>query len=98
MADLFDSQYPSDPGYKQTATAKDAAEAMKPRAALLREQVYEILRRCPCTADEVAATLKESVLSIRPRLSELNAAKRIVDTGHRRKNKSGRTAAVWRVL
>lgn len=49
------------------------------------------------TADECARHLSESVLSIRPRFSELLRANRIEDTGERRKNASGRNATVWKI-
>lgn len=49
------------------------------------------------TADEVAQRLNLSVLSVRPRVSELNKFGWIVKTGERRKNASGMSAAVWRV-
>jgi predicted ArsR family transcriptional regulator len=49
------------------------------------------------TADEVAKDLNLSVLSVRPRVSELNRTGKIEQTGGRRKNDSGMTATVWRV-
>jgi predicted ArsR family transcriptional regulator len=48
------------------------------------------------TADEAASELGESILAIRPRLSELVALGKIEDSGLRRKNASGMTATVWR--
>lgn len=48
------------------------------------------------TTDECASLLEESVLSIRPRFSELRALGQITDTGDRRLNDSGRRAIVWR--
>jgi hypothetical protein len=49
------------------------------------------------TADEIAKDLNFSVLSVRPRVSELNRTGKIKQTGARRKNESGMTATVWRV-
>lgn len=100
--DLFggrsaDDRYPSAPGYKIAGTSKDAAHAIAPRANTLRAAVLRRLLRSPATADECATSLAESVLSIRPRLSELREAAAIEDTGERRKNQSGRPAAVWRI-
>jgi hypothetical protein len=68
-------------------------------ASLLRQQCLNVLGRHPggLTADEVAAALGESVLSIRPRMSELRRLGEIADTGDRRRNASGHTAAVWLV-
>jgi hypothetical protein len=48
------------------------------------------------TADEIAAQLGCSILSVRPRVSELNVGGEIEQTGARRKNASGMTATVWR--
>jgi hypothetical protein len=99
MAEQFDLlAYPASPGVKSKGdTSGDAATAAQPRAAILRDAAYDILKRCPCTADEVAAHMREDILSIRPRLSELVALSRITDTGYRRKNKAGRAAVVWKV-
>ena len=49
------------------------------------------------TADEVAKDLNLSVLSVRPRVSELKRLGEIKQTGGRRKNDSGMTATVWRL-
>jgi predicted ArsR family transcriptional regulator len=49
------------------------------------------------TADEIAMDLNLSVLSVRPRVSELNRNGEIEQTGTRRKNESGMTATVWRI-
>lgn len=92
--------YPDVPGHRGIDTSIAAAEAVKPRAAILREKCLAYVKRwgmTGSTADECAAALKESVLAIRPRFSELLRANRIEDTGTRRKNESGRSAIVWRV-
>jgi DNA-binding Lrp family transcriptional regulator len=49
------------------------------------------------TADEIAKDLNLSVLSVRPRVSELKRTGKIKLTGARRKNESGMTATVWLV-
>ena len=46
------------------------------------------------TADEVAAVLGETVLAIRPRITELKNMKAIFDSGNRRRNSSKRWASV----
>lgn len=90
-------RYPAVPGSKAAGTSSDAAEAMKPRAGILRAKVLDCLREYgPMTADECADALRESVLAIRPRFSELRALGLVVDTGERRENDSGRRAIVWR--
>jgi predicted ArsR family transcriptional regulator len=89
-------RYPAVPGSKAAGTSSEAAEAMKPRAGILRAKVLDCLRtRCPLTADECAEMLGDSVLAIRPRFSELRALGLVVDTGDRRINDSGRRAIVW---
>lgn len=96
---LFDdapSRYPDRPGYKTGGTSKLAADSMLPTAGSLRKKVYDVLLAQAMTADEVAKVLKETVLAIRPRLSELRAHGLIRDTKDRRDNISGRPAIVWR--
>jgi len=89
-------KYPEAPGYKKSGTSKEAAQSMRSRAATLRELAYKALCRAALTADEVAERLNESALAIRPRLSELARQGLIVETGARRLNASGKSAAVWR--
>ena len=88
-------RYPATPGAKTGGTSTEAAEAMKPRAGILRAKVLALLKVRRLTTDECAEILKESVLAIRPRFSELRAQNLIEDTGDRRINDSGRRAIVW---
>lgn len=72
----------------------------KSAAEILREKVYLAICRCRdgCTTHEVAAILAKPVPSVQPRVSELKAAGKIVDTGVRRMNAvSGKRAAVFAV-
>jgi predicted ArsR family transcriptional regulator len=64
----------------------------------LRRLVIDVLAATPSglTADEIAATLDESVLAVRPRVSELFHAGLIEKTGERRRNQSGLSAHVWK--
>jgi predicted ArsR family transcriptional regulator len=98
--DLF--SYPHSPGYKARDTARDAAAAMKPKAKTLRDKALAEIRASGhhgLTADEVAGRLGKSIMSIRPRLSELVEFQAIRDTGKRRTNAcSGRSAVVWMAL
>ena len=96
QASLFDI-YPDAAGYKKAGTSQEAAKSIEPAAKLLRQRVLEVLRREPKTADEVAAYLGENILSIRPRLSELSKRGQIEETGDRRRNGSGKFAAVWKI-
>jgi hypothetical protein len=94
----WQERYPGAPGFKRRDTSDAAASAMRDRAGFLRQAVLNALYwHGPQTADEVAARLGESVLSIRPRVSELAVDGRVVATGERRKNASGRSAIVWKL-
>ena len=68
------------------------------RALKVRGEVLAWLEEHPegATADEIAYVLKYSILTVRPRVSELNKMDLIVDSGLRRLNTSGRRAIVWR--
>lgn len=89
------SAYPESPGYKVPGPSEQAARSVA-SAETLRAQCLECLRHRSLTADEVASALGESILSCRPRLSELRAKGLIRDTGTRRANRSGKSATVWR--
>lgn len=96
-ANLPDYGYPSSAGFKERGgTSQEAAENLGTVAGM-RAAVLAEIRRRPSTADEVAEKLGLSVLSVRPRCSELRHFGRIVANGQRRKNASGVNAAVWTV-
>ena len=86
--------YPNDPGFKESSTSREAARSMTKESARLRKLVLETLER-PMTPDECASTLGMSVLSIRPRFTELKRFGAISEAGFVRFNKSGRKAKVW---
>jgi hypothetical protein len=93
--------YPDVPGFKVAGPSQDAAEKITGRAAQLRASVLTVFRNCypqGRTADEVAEAMDLSILSVRPRVSELHRAGSLADTGARRKNASGMTATVWRYV
>lgn len=79
--------YPYDPAKGKTETSRDAAKHMNltgesgvSRAATLREKSFNIILASGGTgrtADEVAKALGESVLAIRPRITELKKSRRI---------------------
>lgn len=91
------SQYPQVPGSKSDGTSSAAAIKTKPRAATLRDQALSILKRNGrgMTADEIASCMGESILSIRPRISELYSMGLVRRTGERRTNTSGQQAHVF---
>ena len=89
--------YLNDIGYRPTDTSLDAAQAIEPNVQHL--EAVALIALCdkgPMTADEVAAAVGEERLSIRPRITGLKHKGLIVDAGERRRNRSGRMAAVWR--
>lgn len=77
---------------------RSARDSIAPRADLVREAVFRAIQAAPdgLTADEAAAAIGESVLTCRPRTTELQQAGRILPTACRRRNASGRLATVWR--
>lgn len=85
-------------GYKErNGTSQAAAESYKGRADVLRNICLAALAIKDATADEIADAVSESVLSVRPRMSELYRRKMIFKTRSRRKNASGMSAVVWSV-
>ena len=95
MTDLF--SYPSSPGFKTPGTSQEAAHKIQGKASALRDQVERLfLTGAQMTADECAEALHESVLAVRPRLSELLKMGLLVKTSERRKNASGMSATVLR--
>lgn len=90
--------YPETPGYKRGGTSKAAAGSMRQKSPTLRQQVLDVLFHQDLTADECAAEVGKSVLSIRPRLTELLALGKIAETDLLRFNSSGKKATVWRAV
>lgn len=91
--DLF--TYPQAAGWKARETSRAAAE--RTPAPILRAKVLaEFQRQNYMTADECAAALRLSILSIRPRVTELSNLGKLMDSGFRRQNASGRSAIVWK--
>lgn len=90
-------RYPAAPGFKARQTSRDAAAAMRGHSRQLQARVLAALRERSMTADETAAAIGESLLSVRPRCTELFRLGQVADSGERRRNRSGRMATVWRV-
>ncbi len=91
-------RYPDVPGAKAPGPSQEAAEKVSKRVAYLQGKCLEALRtHGPLTADEIAEKVGETILSIRPRCSELKRAGRIQKTDARRLNISGCSATVWRL-
>lgn len=67
--------------------------------SFLQQQVlFTLLKEGPLTSEEVADILKINLVSVSPRFRPLAEKGLIVDTGHRRKNRSGRSAILWRAV
>lgn len=99
MSRMSELIYPGAPGFKVPGRSEDAAKTVRPSAAKLRALVLARIGQCPNgkTADEIAEHLNLSILSVRPRVSELNRNGDIQPTGQRQKNASGMTASVWQI-
>ena len=66
------------------------------RGTSLRAKVYAVLAlKGPITADEVAEVIGESILNVRPRVSELAKQGVVRDSGVRGLTASGHKAAKW---
>jgi hypothetical protein len=98
-SDLFEPSYPTRPGFKAHGASEQAARKIAATASILRDRVLVEIGEStrPPTADEVADRIGKSVLSVRPRLSELRRLGKIVPAGERRTNKSGLTASTWKL-
>ena len=91
--------YPNSPGWKAPGSSLDAARNIRSHAKTVRDRVHNFLKaRHPAffSADQIADHLGESILTIRPRVSELNRAGEIEAVTERRKNASGMSAHCWR--
>jgi hypothetical protein len=90
------SPYHGTAGFKAGGTSAAAAFSVTDDADTLRAECLRLLKNSSgLTADECAEMIGESVLSIRPRISELHKAGHIFKTKLRRKNRSGHSATVW---
>lgn len=97
MTDLF--AYPHHPGARDRETSQEAADTVAKQSMILRARALdEIERSNGLTADEVAGRMGMSILSIRPRVTELSRLGKIRDSGARRPNASGRRAIVWAAI
>ena len=93
-------RYPDMPGFKARDTSKAAALKVAEKAPTVRALVLRTIANAGqfgLTADEAAARIGRDILTVRPRLSELVNLDQIHDSGHRRRNRSGHKAVVWRI-
>ncbi len=97
--DLF--TYPMVAGAKERSTSFDAAVAIETtgRAETLRIECLAWFKHgFVGTADQLAHAMNESILSVRPRCSELHIRGLIEKTGRRCKADGGRAAHCWRAV
>lgn len=96
VLDFTARRYPQRAGHKVAGTSQEAADAIEGngRAAKLRAAVLGYYANHTGTPDEAAAYLGESILSIRPRCSELLTQGKLYRTGERRASSEGRSQNV----
>jgi predicted ArsR family transcriptional regulator len=79
-------------------TERAAAQKVAPRVVGRRLAVLKALAEHErASGSDVAKTAGLSILSIRPRLTELQAMQLIEDTFHRKGNEFGNQEIVWRI-
>lgn len=96
LGPLFDAPVPARRG---SDTSQAAARALRADIGRLRRRVadhYAAIWPAAHTPDEAAAALTLSILTVRPRTTELVKSGVLEDTGERRANRSGRQARVLR--
>ena len=84
-------------GALETPVRRARSAALSKAECIRREIVELIVFERPMTADELAARLDLSILYVRPRVSELVTRGRLVASGKRGRNASGKRAAKWKV-
>lgn len=92
------SQYPECPGHRGVSTSIEAAESIAPTAPAIRERVFKAVSDAGAagiTVVEFCARYGVDRMGAQPRFTEVRAARRITDSGTRRKNPSGVNAIVW---
>lgn len=96
---MTDAIYPHAPGAKGTdGTSQDAAAAMASVTSHLRRLAMRTLDTLgEATVLEAVAAARVERESLQPRFSELRAMGMVEPTGDRRKNPSGKAAAVLRL-
>lgn len=78
-----------------TDTSIAAARSLVDDVETLRSRVLEAIRRRPSTCDELETTLDLSHQTCSARVWELRRLGLVVDSGDRRRTRSGRAAKIW---
>jgi hypothetical protein len=95
---FYQNRYPNVPGHVKGDTSIAAAKSVEPSATALRKKVldYASLQHEGVTCDDVEAKLSMRHQTCSARIRELVMFGQLVDTGARRKTRSGRSARVYR--
>lgn len=91
--------YPEAPGVKapHRDTSQAAADGIAPEVKSLRARVYDAIKDCPRSPEQIADHLGVPLMNVRPRTSELSAKGLIEDSGLRGIADGGRQSIIWRV-
>jgi hypothetical protein len=90
--------YPNSAGYTNKTTSKEAADKINmqyPRQRYAIEDVFKFGPMNTYTSDEVADQIKQNLISVRARITELSILGVLQDSGERRKNKNNRNVIAW---
>ena len=79
-------------------TQAEAFKKSQPRNKPIKMKIFSALITRPMASYELAFVLDISLLSVRPRLSELRKEGVIFDTRIRKKNPSGSNEVVWQLV
>jgi hypothetical protein len=89
---------PDPPCQRHSVTSREAADAIKPDASELRRRVLAYLRgrgEDGATDEEMQTGIPMPANTERPRRCELVEMGSVVDSGRKRRTRSGRNAVVW---
>jgi hypothetical protein len=78
-----------------TDTSREAYAAIKPKARRMRDMIYDLIEATMATCEQVEEWTGWPHQTVSARLRELSLEGRVVDTGFRRKTRSGRNAIVY---
>lgn len=91
-------EYPATPGHSNPTTSLEAARSMDAPAPKLRLRILSELQLradVGATCDELEQAYGMPHQTVSARLREMALSGSIVDSGHKRKTRSGRNAIVW---
>jgi hypothetical protein len=83
------------PFVRGSDTSYDAAASMEEASGRYERMVLNLIKRSPKTCDECEVFLNAKHQNISARIRSLFLKGVIVDSGKRRKTRSGRNAVVW---